>query len=92
MTNLNVDTVKLKESGHDIIALTNELREELEAFFTRLSNMNTRTFEWVGGSSNEFIRRCNIEKTQYIKIANTLSNYGKILIEAADDYDSVAKK
>lgn len=92
MANLNVDTVKLNESGQDIISLTRELKEELDAFFTRISNMNTRTFEWVGGASSEFIRRTNIEKTQYMKIVSTLNEYGKILVDASTGYDSVAKK
>lgn len=92
MSNLNVDTSKINESGEDIIALTKELNEEFDALFTRISNMGSRTFEWVGPSSQQFITRTNIEKAQYRKIVNTLYKYGKILVNASTEYDSIAKK
>lgn len=92
MGNLIVDTVKLKESGEDIIILTKELKEELDALFTRITNMNTRTYEWVGPASQDFIRRTNIEKIQYNKIINSLNKYGKALIEVSDRYDTYINK
>lgn len=92
MGNLVVDTKKLNESGQDIIALTRELNEEFNALFTRIANMNTRTFEWVGAASEDFIRRTNIEKVQYTKMVNTLNKYGKTLVDAAQDYESYANK
>lgn len=92
MGNLIVDTKKLNECGHDIISLTKELNEEFDALFTRIANMNTRTFEWVGSASEDFIRRSNIEKIQYTKMINTLNKYGKVLIETASEYDSCARK
>lgn len=92
MGNLIVDTKKLDESGKDIIALTKELNEEFSALFTRIANMNTRTFEWVGNASEEFIRRTNIEKVQYTKMVNTLNKYGKTLVDAAEEYESYANK
>lgn len=92
MGNLIVDTKKLSESGNDILTLTSELKEEFEALFARITNMNTRTFEWVGPASEDFIRRTNIEKIQYIKILDTLNKYGKILTYAAQEYENSAKK
>ena len=92
MGNLVVDTKKLNESGQDIISLTRELNEEFSALFTRIANMNTRTFEWVGSASEEFIRRTNIEKVQYTKMVNTLNKYGKTLIDVAQEYESYANK
>ena len=92
MSNLNVDTARLAQSGQDIITLTKELKEEFEVLFSRISNMATRTLEWVGPSSEQFIERTNIEKIQYIKIVNTLNNYGKMLVEASENYDSVVKR
>ena len=92
MASISVDTAKLNESGQDIITLAMELNEELDALFSRISNMNTKTFEWVGGASNEFVRRTNLEKIQYKKVVNTLKKYGNILIEAAEGYESVSKR
>lgn len=92
MGNLIVDTKKLNESGQDIIALTRELNEEFNALFTRIANMNTRTFEWIGSASEDFIRRTNIEKIQYTKMINTLNKYGKTLVDTSNDYDSYVSK
>ena len=92
MSSLIVDTAKLSESGQDILTLTNELREEFDALFTRISNMSTKTLEWVGTSSEDFIRRTNIEKIQYIKLIEILKKYGSILINAASSYESVIKQ
>lgn len=92
MGNLVVDTKKLNESGQDIISLTRELNEEFSALFTRIANMNTRTFEWVGSAAEEFIRRTNIEKVQYTKMVNTLNKYGKTLVDVAQEYESYANK
>lgn len=92
MENLSIDTIKLNESGQDIIALTRELKEEFDMLFTRISNMRTRTLEWVGSSSEQFISRTNVEKIQYNKLINTLNNYGKILVDASIEYSNVVKK
>lgn len=92
MGSLNVDTNKLRESGQDIIDLTRELSEEFEALFSRITNMSTRTLEWVGPSSEQFIKRTNMEKIQYTKIVQTLNKYGKMLTEVATQYDLVTKK
>ena len=92
MENLNIDTIKLNESGQDIIALTRELKEEFDMLFTRISNMRTRTLEWVGSSSEQFISRTNVEKIQYNKLISTLNNYGKILVDVSMEYSKVVKK
>ena len=92
MTNLQIDTKKLRENGEDILILVKELNEEFDALFNRISNMNTRTYEWIGSSSAEYVRRANIEKTQYKKFTNSLSEYGRILVSAAENFDLLATK
>lgn len=88
----SIDTNKLRESSQDIISLTKELNEEFNMLFNRISNMSTKTLEWVGAASTDFIRRSNIEKGQYMKIINSLNKYGKLLNEAANNYDSAINK
>lgn len=92
MEKLVVDTKKLNQDGKDIIALTKELSEAFTALFTRIENMNNKTFEWVGAASQEFIRRTNIEKIEYTKMINTLNKYGKTLVNAAQEYEEHIKK
>lgn len=92
MGNLVVDTTKLNESGTNIQELAKELNEEFNALFSRISNMNTKTMEWIGPSSQNYIQRTNLEKIQYINLVKTINNYGKLLISAANAYEKAAKK
>ena len=87
-----IDVDRLREAGQDLASLTSEFNEEINALFTRISNMNTKTFEWVGPSSNEFIRRANIEKIQYMKLIESLNKYSRILIDCADSYSAEINK
>lgn len=91
MDNINVDTVKLKESGIDILNLAKELNEQIEMFFSRISNMSSNTREWVGNNANEFVRISNIEKIEYKKLIQTLNSYGNFLVNAANNYEECIK-
>ena len=84
MTEFQMDTIKLKECGKDIINLTQELNEALTTLFTRIDNMPTVTGEWVGDSANEFVRILNIEKKDYIALKNNLADYGKLLLNTSE--------
>lgn len=88
MSKLIVDTNKLLTSGNDIISLTRELNEQVNMLFSRISNMNSNTLEWVGASADEFIRQANIQKSQYIKMIQILNKYGNVLKNAANYYET----
>lgn len=87
-----VDTNKLREDSRSLVELTKELNEEINSLYLRISNMGTRTLEWVGSSSENFIRRSNIEKVQYVKMINSLTKYAKFLEIVANEYDSLINK
>ena len=61
-------------------------------FFARIINIGTKTNEWSGVAKQNFVMRTNSEKIYYSKILNTLNSYRKILINAANDYDSYVKR
>lgn len=84
MTEMEIDTVKMRDCGKDIISLTGELNITIEAMFNRLSNMPINTKEWVGNSSLEFVRIANLDKIQYLELKKALYQYGKYLIDCAD--------
>lgn len=86
-----IDTAKTKQSGADIIRLANELNEQINALYSRLSNMNKTTMEWVGDAANEYIRVANLQKAQYTKIVKILKQYGKNLIDTAELYENNSK-
>ena len=74
MSNLLVDIDKLNENGQDIIRLSRELNEEFNALFSRISNI-TNTGEWIGPAAQDFVRRTNLEKIQYLKMKDSIYKY-----------------
>lgn len=92
MSKVDIETKELYLCGQDIMQLTNELNEQFETLFNRIDRINKNTFEWVGTSSNEFVRRSNIEKKEYYRIKDELYNYGKILTEIANEYENLSSE
>lgn len=91
MENINVNTLKIRESSNDILNLAKELNEQINAFFSRISNMATNTGEWIGESANEFIRISNIQKSDYTNFIKTLNSYGNFLAMCASHYENCIK-
>ncbi len=91
MENINVDTIKIKESAKDILNLSKEFNELIDVFFSRIANMNTNTGEWIGNASNEFIRISNIQKTDYKNFVKALNDYGNFLSMCASQYENCIK-
>lgn len=91
MAEFQIDTIKLRECGKDIITLTTELNELLNSLFLRISNVPVTSHEWTGNAANEFVRKLNIEKKYYVALKNNLNDYGKLLVNAADKLELRAK-
>ena len=87
MAEVNVDTVKLKECGKDIMTLTTELNEVLFSLYDRIGKMPTTTREWTGNAAIEFVNKLNIEKKYYLALKNNIYKYGKILYEGASSLE-----
>ena len=62
----------------------------LRHMFDKLSSVSQRSI-WVGESADEYSRRVNIEKKDYINFSNTLYQYGKVLNDLANEYDQQIK-
>ena len=92
MAEINVDTVKLKECGKDIMALTTELKEVLFSLYNRIDKMPSTTGEWTGNAAKDFVYRLNIEKKYYLALNNNIYKYGKILYESAYNLEQVTKE
>ena len=90
MNNFDIDTKELYALGMDITLLSKELNEELSNLFMNLSNINHNV--WKGVSANEFARRANIEKIEFLKFSDSVYKYGKSLCDIAEKYDSAVMK
>lgn len=91
MAEINVDTLKLKECGSDIMALSTELNNVLFSLYDRINKMPSTTKEWTGNAANEFVYRLNIEKKYYLALNNNIHRYGKLLYESAGDLEQAVK-
>ena len=92
MENINVDTKKMHEYAKDLMLLTNDIHETLDSLFNRLSVINSKTNEWVGLSSENFIKKINVEKIDYFELTKILYQYGKQLDQAATLFENASDK
>ena len=88
MATINVDTVKLKECGKDIMTISTEIGNELENLFERIAQMPTVTKEWVGQGAIAYAQKAQAEKIQYMQLKDTLYNYGKYLVDCSNKIDT----
>lgn len=92
MANMNVDTIKIREAGAELISLSNELNSNINDLFERLVKIPTSSFEWVGASALEFSRIANVEKIDYINLRKCLYNYGKFLLDVSEEMERAIKE
>ena len=83
-----MDTTKMKECGNDIMALTIEIGNELDALFDRIANIPVKSFEWTGEAANLFAQNARKDKVQYMKFKDDLYNKGKLLVECASNLEA----
>ena len=91
MSEIYVDTDKMRACGNEILALVEEFKATLDTMFTRIENVPIYTKEWVGDSAMLFVSLANKDKVQYYNYATSLYKYGKYLIDCADYYDKTIK-
>ncbi len=89
MTDIYVDTEKMRNCGNEILGLVEEFKTTIEVMFTRIENMPINTKEWVGESSVLFANLASKDKIQYFNYATSLYKYGKYLIDCADYYEKI---
>ncbi len=89
MSDIYVDTEKMRNCGNEILNLVEEFKATMDAMFTRVENVPLNTKEWVGDSAMLFASLANKDKVQYYNYATDLYKYGKYLIDCADYYDKI---
>lgn len=87
MSDIYVDTEKMRTCGNEILGLVEEFKTTMETMFTRIENMPINTKEWVGDSAMLFANLANKDKVQYFNYATSLYKYGKYLVDCADYYE-----
>lgn len=91
MSTINVDIEKIKESGQDIEDLAFDFIELINKFYNRINMIPTKSNEWVGNSSKEFVRLCMLEKSNYIMYGNAIKELGVSLINYSEKLENRKK-
>ena len=87
---IDIDTIKIRNCGNDIVKLSNDLEIIIESLFSDLSKINTNLI-WVGKSADYFIEKSKIDKNQYLSFQKRLNGVGRTLQENADNYNKNIK-
>ena len=81
------DTLKIKEASNDIIRISNEINEIIENLYTLIQKVSSASGIWSGMSSQTFIEKALIEKTEQVALKNNIFDIGKMLAEYADSLE-----
>ena len=92
MQQIDIDTIKIRECGKDIISLSIEMKEIIDTMFKRINNINISTGEWLGDSADLYIKEALIDKIQYLNMQDSIYKNGKYLIEYSDNMERIANE
>lgn len=83
MKYIDVDTSKIYECGKSMVDLSLTLREIITTIFGNIDNLANNNV-WLGNSSNSFRSMANVDKIQYLKLQEFLSQSGNYLMQYAE--------
>lgn len=74
-----VDTTEAKAIAKDFLKTCNDLEDEFNKFFKKMSEVPTTSKEWIGDSAEYYFKKVDEDKIQYVKFVNSLRSVGKSL-------------
>ncbi len=74
-----VDTTEAKAIAKDFLKTCNDLEDEFNKFFRKMSEVPTTSKEWIGDSAEYYFKKVDEDKIQYVKFVNSLRSIGKSL-------------
>ena len=95
---MDINTVKMKECGNDLVKLSLSLKELYDALYDRIKYMSADpdtgkcTGEWQGIAAKSFSKTVFFDKEQIIGLRNTLHLFGDLMIESAENYEGRIKE
>lgn len=90
MAKLDIDTKKMRECGNEIMKLSISVGEDISKLFDKIQNMPI-TGEWIGESAIAYANRARYEKMLYLQFKDVLYNYGKYLVDGAEEFENEAR-
>ncbi len=95
---MDINTVKMKECGNDLVKLSFDLKELSDALYDRIKNMSADpdtgkcTGEWQGIAAKNFSKIVFFDKEQIMGVRNTLHLFGDLMVESAENYEARIKE
>lgn len=90
MANINIDTIKIRECGNDLLQLSQEYGEIIDLLFRRIASME-QTGEMVGQAAQDISNIARNDKLQYLQFKKDLDGLAKILIHSASSYENATR-
>lgn len=92
MTMINVDTVKLRDCGKDVLVASDKYSANIRDLYERMYNVPSKTREWVGVGATNYANNIYKERVQYLNYGNSLKKMGQAMIDYADDIEKAVSK
>lgn len=86
-----INSEKLNEIGNSVVSLASDYDVQINKLFKRLTSVPTVTKEWVGNQANNYFNNISLDKSDFLNVGNQIRNYGKYLIDAAQDIERQIK-
>lgn len=87
-----VDTNEVKAIASDFLKICNDLDDEFNKFFRKMSEVPTTSKEWIGDSAEYYFRKLDKDKSQYVNFVNSLRSIGKSLNKNMRDVSDCISK
>lgn len=84
---MNIDTVKIKQCGKDIVELTKELNEIIDDLYTKLINISANG-QWQGNSAIAYSNKASLERLDALEFTKKLTEYGVGLMDLSTKYEN----
>lgn len=92
MIDIKIDSNTIEKSGVDFLKLVAEYNQLYNDMFNKIVSINKEGNIWKGSAANAFVERVMNQKTDFIKIEESLKKYGEILVIASENYEAAIKK
>lgn len=92
MTAINVDTVKLRECGKDVLVASDKYIDNVRDLYERMYNVPIKTREWVGVGATNYANYVYKERVQYLNYGNSLKKMGQAMVDYANDIETAISK
>lgn len=86
------NTTEIETISKDIISLANDLNNEINSLFSRLSNVPYGTKEWSGNQALKYFNIIASDKKQYNELASNLKDIGYKLRDNANEIRNCINK